>query len=37
MTDEVGRARVAREECEGGLPCGAFCAELVQVFDSLAA
>jgi hypothetical protein len=37
MTDEVGRARVSREEGEGSLPCGAFDAELVQVFDSLAA
>jgi hypothetical protein len=37
MPDEVGGARVSREEGESCLPCGAFDAELVQVFDSLAA
>ena len=37
MADKVGGTRVAREECEGSLPCGAFGTELVQVFDSLTA
>lgn len=37
MTDEVGGTGIACEEGESGLPCGAFCSELVQVFDGLTA
>ena len=34
---DIGGARVAGEECEGSLPCCAFCPQLIEVLDGLAA
>jgi hypothetical protein len=37
MADKISSTGIACEEREAGLPCGAVCPELGQVFDGLAA
>lgn len=37
VSDDIGRSRVASEECEAGLPCGAFGAQALEIFYRLPA